>query len=182
MDIYGEMVHDIKYLLKQPGVHAIGAVDQLTLAKEQQKAQLMVYPCDTMIPSEGFGMTIGEAFLADCAVLLSDCDAFPEIWGDVVAMLPLPIDYGQWADSVVELLSSKELLQKYNLAGKQKVLTQYNWDVIVKQWDEFLRSINSGGAIDNLHKFADTTAGIMPQGKRGSNKSSNHSSKRIDTN
>ncbi len=141
MDDQGEHAWDIHHGLKQPGVHFVGPVNQYVLAKEQQKAQLMCYPCDTVIPTEGFSMSVGEAFLADCAVLTSDCDCFPEIWGDVVALLPLPIDDCMWADSIVEILTNKELQKKYNKAGKEKVLTDYNWDTIVNKWDKFLRAM-----------------------------------------
>ncbi len=43
--------------------------------------ELMVYPCDTLVPTEGFSIATAIAFATKMAVVLADCDCMQELWG-----------------------------------------------------------------------------------------------------
>ncbi len=122
----------------QPGVFYHGPVNQLKLAKEQMKAQMLVYPCDTNWPSEGFGISIGEAMAAGMAVVASDCDAIGEVWADGLAsQLPLPIRDGQWVEVACGLLGDPIALKEYQQRARDYV-RRYTWDNVYPQWEAAL--------------------------------------------
>lgn len=83
-----------------------GAVDQWTLAVAQMEAGLGVYPCDPVARTEGFSNTVLEYMAARLPVIISNADAFPELWAAHSTMLSLPVDDDEWVDAIVDQLRS----------------------------------------------------------------------------
>jgi len=123
----------------KPGVTYHGPLHVRDLIKDMQKWALLCYPCDTMVPTEGFSITAAQGFATKTAVMLADCDCMSEVWGDYSALLPLPIEDKRWVDSACEILQSQELLAKFSERGYEAVMQKYTWPVIVDQWDKFLK-------------------------------------------
>lgn len=92
----------------------------------QQKAQALIHPCDPRRPSEFFCMAVLEALAAGTPCVISDADALPELWGDTAIVLPRPIRYTEWVDTVAELLTDKRRWAKLSEAGRLKA-EPFDW-------------------------------------------------------
>ena len=138
MDYAAQNMWFIKTHLNQPGVTFRGGVGQKTLAREQMQAQLLVYPCDPPIPSEGFCITILECLAAGTPAIISDADCLPELWSQAAAMLPLPINDDQWVATIVQFLRDEKLWKEYSRKGL-KLAPTYSWERVVRRWDAFIR-------------------------------------------
>ena len=121
------------------GVFTHGGIGQWELAREQQRASLMVYPCDPISPTEGYSISVLEALAAGTPVLTSDADAFPELWSGVTQQIPLPFEGRQehWVEAIVALLTDK----KQWLAASKKGLAhakKFQWQDIGESYAAML--------------------------------------------
>lgn len=121
------------------GVFIRGPVNQWVLAQEQLSSALLCYPCDPVQPTEGFGITILEALAAGTPVVTSDADAFPELWTDLVEMIPQRhvSDPERLADAVAGVLLDPEKWRYLSEQGK-KVSWDYTWDAVGTGYETWL--------------------------------------------
>jgi glycosyltransferase involved in cell wall biosynthesis len=68
--------------LQDHGVHVHDAVPNQRMARELQAAACLVYPCDPVRYTEGFGCSVLDAAAAGCVPIISTADALPEVHGD----------------------------------------------------------------------------------------------------
>jgi glycosyltransferase involved in cell wall biosynthesis len=141
MDYRSELLWQIHDALHTtPGVEYVGAVDKNTLALAQMEAELLLFPEDTVKPSETFSIAVCEAMAAGCVPLISDCDCLAELWSKAAPMLPLPIKYQEWADAAVELLTNHDLRSIYQEQCLLHAQT-YSWERIGLQWSNLIQKI-----------------------------------------
>jgi len=138
MTAYAQMWWYVKTHLDQPGVFNHGPVGKQTLAREQQRASLMTYPSDLFVDGETFCTVILECMAAGTPCLISDAAALPGVYGDAAAILPRPIDDGQWIEAIVKLLADEEIRQKYIKRGL-KFASLHSWERTVAAWDRIIR-------------------------------------------
>ena len=89
-----------------------------------------------VIPSvfEGFGLTAVEAMAAGTSVVCTAVDSLKTIVEDGVC--GSLVEYGDCNDlstKIVSLLTDKELRKRFSRAGRDRVLSLYDWDSIVKR-------------------------------------------------
>jgi glycosyltransferase involved in cell wall biosynthesis len=113
-----------------PNVTFHGGVGQRSLAIEQMKSSVMAYPCDPVAPTEGFSMSVLEGIASGCSVLITDADAFPELWSNApgVVLLPLPVDDNIWADAIVKQLCS-------DVIRAPRLREDFAWSRIARKWE-----------------------------------------------
>jgi len=141
MDYRTECLWRAKRLLQTvPNVTYFGAVDKKTLAQAQMEAQMLLFPEDTITPTEGFGISVGEAMAAGAMALLSTCDCLPEVWGPASAMLSLPINDIVWADAVCELLGDHEKRSMCVVKGYEHV-ENFSWDRVGGYWNTLVTEL-----------------------------------------
>lgn len=127
MDYRTQQLWESRRLMDRlPGVSYIGPVDKRTLAKAEMQAEMLLYPCDTSRPSEGFSIATLQGLAAGCTPLISDCDALGELWGNYTPMLQLPIDYDDWAAAVLSLLADTEARSQFKQQGYERA-EQFTW-------------------------------------------------------
>lgn len=73
------------------GITVLGSVSRNRVDQELSEAEVMPYPCETISWSEGFSCSTLEACAAGCAVVITDCDAFAEVYRELG-----PIPVGSW--------------------------------------------------------------------------------------
>lgn len=118
--------------LNMPNVEFVGAVGQGRIAREQAMATVLAYPCDPVDPTEGFSMTVLEGLTAGCQAVISDADAFPELWGDHPnsTMLPLPFDKQTWIDAIVSKFGKATEFQNVG----------HDWKELAKRWEKIINA------------------------------------------
>ena len=139
-------------LMEMPGVTAHGALDKYTLAAETKRASLLIHPCDTILPSEGYSMTVLQANAAGTPALITDCDALGEVHSRFCPTLRMPVEHAKFAETAVELLTQPSVWRKYSRLGLQR-MSEATWDVIAPQWAQLfeeglahVRSIRNTGS------------------------------------
>jgi len=97
------------------------------LIEAQLTAQVLIYPYDPTRESDFFSMAVLEAMAAGTPVVMADGASHVELWADAAIVLPRPIRLAQWHMQVEDLLSNKDLWQRYSDLGRLKA-SEYTWD------------------------------------------------------
>jgi len=116
--------------LKGYDIEVIGSVSRNRIAQEMREAEVLAYPCDTTTWSEGFSCTTMEACAFGCAVVVTDCDAFVELYSGLQ-----PVARGDWSaftERVIEELRCfKYCGQNFNrqlrFSSANKLATSTTW-------------------------------------------------------
>ena len=91
------------------GLHLLGKLDSAALAGWYARAGIYASPA----VYEPFGLTVLEAALSGCALVLSDIPSFREIWGDAACYVN-PTDSQAWCNQLNALISDP--IRRFNLA------------------------------------------------------------------
>lgn len=93
------------------GVKAIGPVSKTELATQLKSAELLFYPCDPVQWTESFGCSVLEGCASGALPIISDVDAFGEIFGGYCPMVKSPArkNMAEWTSLVVTRLKNKGL-------------------------------------------------------------------------
>jgi glycosyltransferase involved in cell wall biosynthesis len=138
MDEAALRAHQVYEGMALPWVTYHGPVSRGELAVWYRRADLLCYPCDTIWPTEVFPTTVLESMACGCVPLLGACDSLPELFGKVAPMLPLPIDYDQWASAALALLKDDRGFRDKGL----EFSANYTWERIAPLWEaEYSREV-----------------------------------------
>jgi glycosyltransferase involved in cell wall biosynthesis len=120
--------------LSQPGIIYHGKVNQALLAGLHQRCDALLYPADTMQPTETGCITIIEALGAGSQVITTRCDCIPSEFGHLekVHMVDLPLDYDAYADMVFESYKERKSI---GADEARSFAIRRGWDQIAAQWE-----------------------------------------------
>lgn len=94
--------------------------------------------------SEGFGIAITEAMMAEKPIIVSDAGALPElIQHKQSGLIVDPFDSNAWADAIITLFKDRKFAKKLGKSAKSRVEKEFSIEKYVdnyKQLYEFLRS------------------------------------------
>lgn len=134
-----------------PAITSLGALSREEVVREQLECQVHLWPSDPPnVGSQIHGLTQMEAAAAGCALVLSDVEAFPEVFGDAAQILPIPgtfipalerrYDAADWAEAVVQLMTDSKKWDQASQAAR--ALAEHNtWDAVVGKWDALLAEL-----------------------------------------
>jgi glycosyltransferase involved in cell wall biosynthesis len=142
-----------KRLESTPGVTNVGGLGAIQLIEEQHECQIHVMPSDP--PNAGsqiHGITQMECAAAGAALVLSDIEAFPEVFGQAATILPvvgtwLPkterrYDAQDWAEAVHALAEDSDRLSV--ASAKARKLAEINtWDHVIERWQGMLTALST---------------------------------------
>jgi len=131
-----------------PNVLDLGALDHAGVVQQQLAAQVHVWPSDPAnVGTQLHGGSQLEAAAAGCALVLSDVEAFPEVFGEAAVVLPtigtfFPDRDGEdgtrvgaddYAEEVVELVTDPAAWDRASRASR--ALAERNtWSAVVDRW------------------------------------------------
>jgi glycosyltransferase involved in cell wall biosynthesis len=134
-----------------PGVVNVGGLDRAGIIREQMECQVHCMPSDPPgIGTQTHGITQMECAAAGCALVLSDVEAFPEVFGEGAEILPVigtyipsaerRCDAADYAGVVVELMRDPEKWAE--ASRKARALAERNtWDAVVDRWEMMLAGL-----------------------------------------
>ncbi len=131
-----------------PNVVDLGALTPEQVVAEQLAAQVHLWPSDPPnVGSQIHGITQVECAAAGCALVLSDIEAFPELFGACAEILPVPgtfvpaaerrVDAADWAEVVLELMRDPVKWAEASRRARA-VAEQHTWGRVVENWDRML--------------------------------------------
>lgn len=128
-------------VLGSHGLYLRGAMSPTQLAQELLTADVMLYPCDPVRYTEGFGVAVLDSCAAGVIPIISNADAFGEVYGvegSGVYVVPKSNDR-KWLDDFLELsltvMGSSMEQKEDNRKTVQTFAHQYDWTKIGVMWD-----------------------------------------------
>lgn len=131
----GEVAVDIAMGIQQPGVEDVGKIGQDQLSKIQRESTAMLYPCDTLQPTETGCISIIESMAAGCPVITSDCDCLAEEFGDAAMIDGLPFREDEYLGAMSAVLEDKDLYKELAVKGRE-LAEERQWLNVAPRWIE----------------------------------------------
>ena len=136
------------------GVVNLGALDRAGIIREQLECQVHCMPSDPPgIGTQTHGLLQMECAAAGTALVLSNIEAFPEVFGDAATILPVIGHYEpalerriiaeDYAEVVIELMQNGSKWAE--ASRKARALAERNtWSVVVDRWEAMLEKVMEG--------------------------------------
>lgn len=124
---YGVVVHD--------------AVPNVQMARELQASACLVYPCDPVRYTEGFGCSVLDAAAGGCVPIISTADALPEVHGDAsIGVIGNPATTRQaWIDAVVAVMRGE--IDPTAGERMKRHAQKHSRQVIATKWEQMLSGV-----------------------------------------
>lgn len=136
-----------------PAIVSLGGLTHAQLLQEQYETHVHAYPSDP--PNTGsqiHGMLQMELAAAGVPLILSDIEAFPEVFGEAATLLPVigslrarrgdqmvRVDAQDWAEVTVELMKSPKKWQAASKASRA-LAEKHSWDVMVGRFEAMIEA------------------------------------------
>ena len=115
--VAGQSRHPEGGTWNEPNLRLLGNLPEAELAQWMGRASIFALPARY----EPFGLSILEAALSGCALVLGDIASLQEIWGEAARYVP-PDDSGRLAEVLEELIRQPAERQRLGAAARQKAL------------------------------------------------------------
>jgi len=137
-----------------PGVVNLGGLSRGEIIREELACQVHCMPSDPPgVGTQTHGITQMECAAAGCALVLSDVEAFPEVFGDAATILPVVGRYlpdqerrvtaEDYAAVVVELMQDPAKWRE--ASRKARALAEANtWGHVLDRWEAMLAQLKEG--------------------------------------
>ncbi len=141
----------------------MGVQEQVIIRPPVPHDELMylVQAADALVlPSlcEGFGLAAGEGMALERPVIATCVGGLSELVEDGVSGLHVPPgDPAQLAEAIARLMNEPQLRIRLGRAGRERILTKFNIDVVAGQWENFYQGLLKG-----------EVAGRHERGRKGS--------------
>lgn len=147
-----EMLWECKRRIEcTPGIIKLGPLSHEELIREQLECHVHAMPSDPPnVGSQIHGITQLECAAAGAALVLSDTEAFPEIFGDAATLLPLPgallpeqerrVDAQDWADVIEELMGDNDKWAEASHSARW-LARDHTWARVVDKWEDMLEAL-----------------------------------------
>lgn len=144
-----EVMLDCRRRMKTiPNVVNLGALTPEQVIAEQLECEVHIWPSDPPnVGSQIHGITQMECAAAGCALVLSDVEAFPELFTGAAEILPVPgtflpqyerrLDAADWADVVLQLMRDPEAWASASGMAR-RVAEKHTWQRVVDKFDAML--------------------------------------------
>jgi len=102
------------------GVTLHGQVPSAVVAEALVSSRMLFYPCDTVLFTEGFGVSVLDALYAGAVPVISDCDAFGSVYTGAAEVIPGRVrdNRGKWVQRVTQVLTDDDYHHKAAIRGR----------------------------------------------------------------
>ena len=128
-----EMAVNVTRLLEQDGVIYHGRIGHAEVAALHGVSDALLYPCDTLAPTETGCITVIEACAGGNIPIITDCDCLKTEFSGVAEIVPLPWNEETYVRRVKSVLSDPEKIQRLREDGRA-FAEQRQWPVVATQW------------------------------------------------
>jgi glycosyltransferase involved in cell wall biosynthesis len=126
--------------LKPHGVECVpGGLSHAELQSELAQAEALLYPLDPLAPTETFGIAVLESQSHGVIPVLSDADAFGELWGPSSVTVPAPVgeNLGTWTANAVSILTDATYRAERSAAARRNA-EGYTWGASAEHLERIL--------------------------------------------
>lgn len=124
---------DIMEKLNQPGVDYHGRIGQAKLHELQTQSDALLYPCDTMRPTETGCITVVEASAAGAVPIITSCDCLGDEFRDTSSMIEMPYSDDLYFDEIVNTMANEHRYLEIETAAYEMALRR-DWSDIAAGW------------------------------------------------
>lgn len=117
-------------------VKHVGSVSRDQITKELNQAMVLGYPASVVSDfCEGFGCAVMEACAAGCIPVISDVDAFGDIYGGVAPMIKSPVEPNMklFTELVVRSLKDEKFI-KETTEKCRELANKYTWKLAADKY------------------------------------------------
>jgi glycosyltransferase involved in cell wall biosynthesis len=131
----------------ESGVFLHGAVTNQQMVAALESSRVLAYPCDPVVFTEGFGVSVLDACAAGAIPIISDVDAFGEVYGGTAMVIPgRPGDHrDEWVAAMVKALTDDDL-QKEVTTRCRAFSKKFTRKARVKQLLKIISSLKKAAA------------------------------------
>jgi len=134
--------HYIKEALSRLAAHGVELVDSVSrreIDRQMAEAEVLAYCCDPVSWTEGFSVTLMEGCAAGSFPVTTAVDALPEIYGECVPMVPVPVHahVGAFSDHVIRGLTDPVHRHEVN-ERVRNLAWRYTWSSLAARLDGIL--------------------------------------------
>ena len=121
-------IRERRTALERMGVEFYGGASRVEISKEIAAAECLPYSCDPVRPTEGFSCSVMESSAAQSCPIVTNADAFPEIYGGALPMVDLPLSKNApvFRDLVIRALTDKPWRDEVN-AKARTLAERFTW-------------------------------------------------------
>lgn len=126
--------------LANHGVHVHDAVPNVQMARELQASACLIYPCDPVRYTEGFGCSVLDAAAAGCVPIISAADALPSVHGDAsVGVVGNPAETrDSWIAATIAVMRGQ--IDETAAIKMKRHAEKHSRHVVTDQWEALIRS------------------------------------------
>ena len=120
-------------------VEFFDSVSRVQIAQEVAAAECFAYSCDTVVESEGYSCSGMESAAARACPIMTAVDAFPEIYGEALDLVPMPLSKTAqvFRERVIRALTDANYRESVN--SRARALAERNtWVLAAKRMMEVL--------------------------------------------
>ena len=132
----GDTAQLLKDLQIEDRVRFVSGISTEQLVRYYAESAMVVVPSIY----EGFGLPAGEAMACEVPVIATNGGALPEVVGDAGIQVPTA-DAGAIADAITYLLENPESARQLGLAGRQRILEKFCWNVAAREMTNYYRQV-----------------------------------------
>lgn len=132
-NIWSELALAVEEGIKQDGIIYHGKIGQNELAEIQQNCSAMLYPCETLSPTETGCISVVEACAAGAIPLITDCDCLGTEFGHFAPHVQLPFNDDQYIDLLKKIMTDEDY---YNTCQSNAIefSSTRSWEDTAANW------------------------------------------------